>query len=347
MNQRPLVSVIIPAFNAEVVLADTLASARQQTYSNIEVIVVDDGSTDGTVEVARRFAEMDKRFRWFQQANAGSAVARNKAIKQSSGELIAFLDADDIWLPGKVHAQLELLRSDPRANLIFSNCWIWDGKRDYGLRHSTRRKFPEGDVTAKLIGWDLFATSSVVIRRDLLDRVGIFDPELKNAQDWDLWLRIAETGLWARGVWEPQMRYRIWPGNVSANKVRANTYFVRLFEKAVARPQPPVRLRQYQRALQQARAHLELAKAQACIDESPDAVAPTVLNAWRQYPIQLKWLFRYVGLVWPAALGGRWTSEAVRRHLKKWRQGIRPEVASETAKSADSPANQDAKTELH
>ena len=323
MNQRPIVSVIVPAFNVEPVLSETLASAQNQTCRELEVIVVDDGSTDSSLAIAQRFAASDPRFKALSQSNAGSAAARNTGLRAACGEWIAFLDADDVWLPGKIETQLQLAASDPKANFLFTNYWNWDGQRDLSVYYRDRRKFPEGNVWRELIYWGLFRTSTVMVRRQTLDVVGFLDPELRNVHDWDLWLRIAEAGFWARGVWEPQARYRVWASNVSANRINIARYVVRTLEKAIARPQPAARLRDYRRALSIARAQLELMQAQSLVASSPESVPAAVLRGWRCDPRNVKWLLRYIGLVWPVALGGKWTSAAVRGTLQRWRMGQR------------------------
>ena len=116
-SEPPLVSIVTPVFNCGSVLADTLESARAQTFRDFEVIIVDDGSTDDSAAVARRFCEMDPRFSLVQQSNAGVSAARNTAIPRARGEWIAFLDGDDIWFPEKLAVQMRLSREDPRANL--------------------------------------------------------------------------------------------------------------------------------------------------------------------------------------------------------------------------------------
>jgi GT2 family glycosyltransferase len=324
MNQSPLVSVVVPACNAEGVLAEALQSVRQQTYPGYEVIVVDDGSTDRTDEIALGFCREDSRFKLIRQANAGSAVARNTALKNAAGELITFLDADDLWLPTKLESQIRLWRSDPRANLIFTNYWIWNGQEDRFPRYRNAKKFPEGDVSF-LHRENAFGTSTVMIPRETLEKAGPFDPELRGAQDWDLWLRISETGMRARGVREPQARYRIWSGNITADRVKNATYAVRVMEKAVARNPSAARLRRYRRGLCMARARLELARVHGLMQQSPGEVPQAVLRAWRCYPSDFQWLVGYFGLVWPAALGGNWTARAVRKKLQMtqgWRQPI-------------------------
>ncbi len=325
MNTHPLVSIVIPAFNAEKVLVDALDSVRGQTYTRWEALVVDDGSTDRTAQVAEEYAGADPRIRLLQQANAGSAIARNTALKEARGELIAFLDADDMWFATKLERQVQLVRADPGANFFFTNYWVWNGCNDRSLRYATRGEFPEGDLLEQLYCKNVFGTSTVMVRRETLEHVGFFDPELRHVHDWDLWLRIAEMGGRTRGVWKPQARYRIWPGNVTANRVRNATYAVRVLEKAAARAQTDERVRHSRRGLRIARARLELAGAQSHIVDAPDTVAPAVLRAWRCYPRHTKWLVRYVGLVWPTALGGSWTSRMVIRTIQEWQMGWRLE----------------------
>jgi glycosyltransferase involved in cell wall biosynthesis len=320
MKDEPLVSVIVPAFNAGHCLAESLRSVQAQTYGRLEVLVVDAGSADDTYEVAQDFAAKDARFlALHHDTDPGLPASRNTALSRARGELIAFLDADDIWFPQKTAAQVELLRQDPRANLLFTNYWVWDGVQDLFRRYEDRAKFPEHDVSRRLCYFNLFATSSVLVKRDTLDRVGFFDPEIRAAEDWDLWLRIAETGLWARGLWEPQLRYRLWAGNASKNTVKTTSYVVRLLEKALTRPQPTARWRHYRRSLQIARGNLEFAQARARLATDPGVLTGAAWRAWRRCPWRLKWLLWYAGLIWPSSLGGAVFARQVRQKVcSKW-----------------------------
>jgi len=316
MNDAPLVSVIVPAYNAESVLTDALTSVRSQIFENYEVIVVDDGSTDNTFQIAEKWAEQDSRFKVVRhESNMGLPSARNTAIRHAGGELIAFLDADDVWLPAKIERQVELFRKDAKANIVFTNYWSWDGKCNSEKRYSLFRKFPQGNVSAQLIRANLFGISSVVVKRQTLEVAGLFDPQLLAAEDWDLWLRIAEHGLWARGVWESQLRYRIWAGNMSANKIKIASYVVRVLEKAAGRKQTPERMRQYRRALQIARGNLELAKGRPLIETQPGAVPAAVLRAWLCCPTRLKWLLWYFATLLP---NSPWGKIVCRKIKGKW-----------------------------
>src|ERR1051326_2860273 len=142
MSNPPLVSVIIPAFNAARFLAQTLQSVRDQTHSHFEAIVVDDGSSDETAAIGKRFAAQDARFTLLQQENAGSCAARNVALERARGDWIAYLDAADFWFPQKLERQLGLAAQDAKANLLFTNYYIWDGQSDLGLRYPKGRKIP-------------------------------------------------------------------------------------------------------------------------------------------------------------------------------------------------------------
>ncbi len=315
MNDAPFVSVVVPAYNVEPFLAETLTSIQRQTYREFEAIVVDDGSTDRTGEIARQFADQDTRFTLLRQPNAGTAAACNTALKQARGKWIAFLEADDVWLPGKLAAQLDLPKQEPHANLLFTDYFSWDGQNDLGRRYSNPDKFPDGDVGRALIFFDLFCTSTVMIKRETLNVVGLFDAEVPVGQDWDLWLRIAEHGLWAKGVRQPLARYRVWSGNVSRNIIRMCECNALILEKALARPQNASRRRAYQRSLQIARGNLEFARVRPLIETHPKAVPAAALRAWRGCPARLKWLLWYFATLRPDS---RWAEIVYRKIRGRW-----------------------------
>jgi glycosyltransferase involved in cell wall biosynthesis len=199
----PLVSVIIPAYNAEKFIGRTLQSVLSQTYSNIEVLVVDDGSQDKTVEIVEYMAKIDNRVRLFKQPNQGVAIARNLAIEKSVGEYIAPIDADDIWYEQKLEKQVQcLVNATPSVGLVYAWSALIDendaiiGKYNswyYSNIHSV-----EGEVYKHLLYTNFIGNASVpLIRRVCFDKVGGFNSELKrqNAQgceDWDIYLRLAE-----------------------------------------------------------------------------------------------------------------------------------------------------------
>lgn len=193
----PLVSVIIPAYNAEAFIASTLQSVLAQTYRNLDVIVVDDGSCDRTVEVVQQFVAMDERVRLLQQPNGGVSAARNLAIAHSHGEFVAPVDADDIWYPRHVEQQVRCFQSgDASLGLVYS--WSVDIDETDALLGTFRASEIQGNVFTTLVCHNFLGNASAsMMRRSCLDRVGLYDSGLRAQQaqgceDWDLYLRLAE-----------------------------------------------------------------------------------------------------------------------------------------------------------
>lgn len=197
MYQKDLVSVIMPAYNAAAFIRVAIASALAQTYSNLEVLVVDDGSTDETPQIVAEMAQADGRVRLLQQPNGGVAQARNFAIAQARGEFIAPLDADDIWMPTKIARQVAAMhQGGPRVGLVYT--W-WLGTDEAGEMVEAGAQWDvEGQVLQALLYCNFIGNASVpLFRREALDRVGAYDPQLRarkaqGCEDWDITLRVAE-----------------------------------------------------------------------------------------------------------------------------------------------------------
>jgi glycosyltransferase involved in cell wall biosynthesis len=193
----PLVSVVVPAFNAERFLARTLQSARAQTWRALEIIVVDDGSSDGTPEIVRAQAAVDPRLRLVRQENAGVAAARNRGIAVSGGAFVAPLDADDLWHPEKIERQLRRFQERPQAAVVY--CWSVAVDEDDGvIPQQVSPAEYEGDVLAAAVFQDFIGGASVpLIRRECLQAVGGFDERLRAAgaegcEDRKLYIDLAE-----------------------------------------------------------------------------------------------------------------------------------------------------------
>ena len=319
MSETPLVSIVVPIFNGANVVSETLESIRDQTFKNFEVIVVDDGSTDDGPAIVQRFCEADSRFKLISQANTGLPIAHNNAILQSCGEWIALLDHDDVWFPQKLECQLALSREDPRANFLFTNFYFWDGRRDLRLMYPDDEPLPEGDTIRRLIFSSVYLPSTVMVRRKTLLEVNLFDPEFPIAEDWDMWLRIAEHGIWARGIREPMVRYRRWPGSMTiANQMKSIDYNALVIKKHLHTVQRPDLVPLYRRSLAVAQTNCEMVRARPLVETNPDAVPPFVWRAWRHDP-RLKWLRWYLCLIWPKFLGGNATSRSVHRKIRsRW-----------------------------
>jgi glycosyltransferase involved in cell wall biosynthesis len=318
MSFQPLISVIIPAYNAASFIEETLRSVQAQTYGNLEILVVDDGSSDETWKIIELFSKKDPRIVPIKhEVNAGLAATRNTALKQAQGELIAFLDADDVWLPEKTSRQADLFRLQPHVNLTFTNYYLWDGTKDVGLRYNKPKDFSTDNLHVKIIYACPFAPSSVMVRHDFLRRVGGFDPSFPGVEDWDLWLRMADTGMESKCVREPMFRYRLHPGNMSKNTIKMSEGSVRVLEKNRDASRIPSNLRHYRRSLRIARSNLLLARARQFLETNPDRVSPAIFEAWRANPRQIKWLLRWAGSLWPQVLGGIFIREYAHRKLRE------------------------------
>lgn len=185
---NPLVSVVMPAYNAARTVAAAIESVRAQAIDELELIVVDDGSTDATPTVLAGLSM--PRLQVLRQPNAGPSAARNRAIDAARGRYLAFLDADDVWLPGKLQAQCQALADDARASVAYG--WV-DFVDDRGqFVHRDRRAALDGDVYAPLLQHNFIASgSNILVTRDALARAGGFDEALRGVEDWELNTRLA------------------------------------------------------------------------------------------------------------------------------------------------------------
>jgi glycosyltransferase involved in cell wall biosynthesis len=183
---EPRVSVVLPTFNRGWILEQAVDSVLDQDYANLELIVIDDGSTDGTKRLLSRFGD---RITVIRQANRGVSAARNAGIRASSGELIAMLDSDDTWLPGKVTVQVAFFSTHPDARVCqTAEIWVRNGVR---VNPGKRHRKEAGMIFERSLALCLVSPSAVMMRKSLLDEVGLFDETLPACEDYDLWLRIA------------------------------------------------------------------------------------------------------------------------------------------------------------
>lgn len=218
-----LITVVIPAYNAEATIDETLRSVRAQTYRNIEIIVVDDGSRDRTVEIAETHAQADPRLRVVRQENAGVAAARNTGWRLGKANIFAFVDADDIWSADKTERQLAALRAAPQAGLVYSWYVMIDAASRITLQWDGDEW--EGDVLPRLLVNNFVGNgSSVMVRRQALEDAGGFEPGLRAAgaqgcEDILFYCRVAEHHpfVLARGY---LIGYRYIEGNMSSDLPR-------------------------------------------------------------------------------------------------------------------------------
>lgn len=205
MNESPLVSIIIPSYNAAQYIIQAIESVRHQSYPNVEILVIDDGSIDDTQARLQPYTHL---LRYHYQANQGVSVARNQGIELAQGEFIAFLDADDYFLPHKLTAQVGLFTKQPSLGMVHSG-WRRVDQFGYPLMDVTLwEKVPELNLESWL-RWKPVLPSAMMFRRDWLIRVGGFDPRFPPAEDTDLVLRLALMGCEAAWLPEVTVCYRI------------------------------------------------------------------------------------------------------------------------------------------
>ncbi|HKR13160.1 MAG TPA: glycosyltransferase [Pyrinomonadaceae bacterium] len=193
MTEKPLVSVIIPAFNASEFIGETLDSVFSQTFTDFEAIVINDGSPD-TQELERVLQRFPAKLHYLKQENQGAAVARNAGLLAARGDVVAFLDADDTWRPAFLEKQFALLKQN-NADLVFADALLF-GDSPLAGRTFMQVEPPRGNVTPEnLLSVKVTVlTSTVLARKTPILEVGLFDVSLRRGQDFDLWLRLAKAG---------------------------------------------------------------------------------------------------------------------------------------------------------
>lgn len=210
------VSAIITAYNSEAFIAEAISSVLNQTRPVDEIVVVDDGSTDGTRAAVAQFS--DKGVRYIYQENQGPSAARNRGIRETSGALIAFLDADDMWLENKNQIQVDYLSNHPQVVMVSGLRWDMRGdntRRISGQMPKNSIALRKDIVIHNMVG----NPSMVTLRREALERVGLFDHSIRWGQDWELWIRMVSS-YEVTILPEPVIVYRIHSKNLSKMKRR-------------------------------------------------------------------------------------------------------------------------------
>nr|BAP91646.1 glycosyl transferase family 2 [Phormidium sp. KS] len=227
----PIISVVIPVYNSEKTLKETIESVLNQTFQDFELIIINDGSTDKSLEIISRIK--DERLKVFSYPNAGLSASRNRGIDLAKGEYISFIDADDLWTPDKLESQLKALLENPQAALAYSctDCIDESGKF---LGKGSYLSF-SGDVRANLLLTNFVDSgSNVLIRTEALKKVGKFDESRKSCEDWDMWLRLAINYSFV-AVSKPQILYRMSSSSMSVNFLRMERESIEVIEKACDR----------------------------------------------------------------------------------------------------------------
>jgi glycosyltransferase involved in cell wall biosynthesis len=275
----PAVSVIMPAYNVGAYIGDAIRSALAQTFTDLEIIVVDDGSKDHTADVVREFAATDARVRLVQQTNRGLPGARNTAMRAARGEYFALLDSDDVWEPAFLAEQVAILEAHPHVDIVTGNGWYLGGPNhgQVARPHPDPRPDP---VLASIIGdeWAVFIMS--VFRREVHTRIGAFDESMRSNEDYDFWLRAAIAGCVFLRNDKPLGHYRIRTDSLSASNVRMLRGILQVYTKL--RPEiahRPAEMAILQKQISRFEAELLAAEARLALEIADFEAAQEYLGA--------------------------------------------------------------------
>jgi glycosyltransferase involved in cell wall biosynthesis len=217
------VSVIVPVYNGEAFLREAIQSIQRQDWGAAEIVIVDDGSTDRTGEIATGFGDI---VRYVQQPNLGAAAARNRGIKMAVGSVIAFLDADDLWLEHTLSLQLQVLQANPSLQMVRGH-----------TRRIHRVAVPSGESQWGSFGeaWSALSLGSAIMRKPVFDRVGYLDESLAFNEDVDWFMRAKETGIATMLHGEVVQLYRRHEHNMTNNRVLNRSSFLRTLKNTIER----------------------------------------------------------------------------------------------------------------
>lgn len=224
MEQVPFISVIIPVFNSGHLIKETLDSVLSQVFTNFEIIIVDDGSTDETPIILNALLKIDPRISVYHQINGRQGKARNYGVSMAKANLIAFLDADDIWPPNKLNDQLEVMRKSS-ADLTFTNGYICLNNQMDLRDHlfGVKDEFFDKEKGVKLFhSQNRVPTSTVIVKKKVFDIVGGFPEalDIQNCEDYYLWTNLVNSGFLLQGISKPLLYYRVHPESSTGQEIK-------------------------------------------------------------------------------------------------------------------------------
>ena len=288
-SSPPVVSIVIPAYNAQAYLGDTLESALNQTYRSFEIIVVDDGSTDATAAVAENYRSRGVRV--LLQANAGAAAARNRALLVARGKLVVLLDSDDLWEPDYLETMVQFLDRNPEVSIAFCNSRFFGESKHAGKTYQEVYP-PAPPITfAKLAGQVSHVCLDAILRREVFKRVGMFDERLQAVEDFDLWLRALQAGCRIEPIARVLVHYRRHAASVSADSTVMGSAVLQVLDKWRGRADLAAEEREaIERTYLQTQFHLDLKHA---VDHIRNGEFPLARSALRRAcAYQPKWRYR-------------------------------------------------------
>ncbi len=290
---QPTVSVLIPSYNHARFLPDALQSVFEQTFTDYEIVAVDDGSTDHSVELLRSYGE---RIRLFTQPNRGTYPTLNRCIAESRGRYLAILNSDDRWAPTKLEKQVAILEAQPQVGLVHTDGRFIDAEGNLLWGNPLGFEWPRtpsGNIIEALVRCNKIIASSVLVRRECFERLGGFREDLFGSGDWEMWFRIAlEYDI--AFIDEPLTFYRVHGANASFQHRRVYEDDVRVREETIHANEA----RLWQRANDARAMRLALAHSYACLGTeyallgNRHRARQAYLHSLRLYPLRVKSLLR-------------------------------------------------------
>ena len=261
MPDNQLVTVVIPAYNRVNYIEQTIGSVLDQTYPQIQLIVIDDGSTDGTYEKIQAYGDRLQLLTHPGHLNRGQSASINLGLRQASGKYIAILDSDDYWAPEKLDIQVDFLEKHPDIGLVYTNGYAVNAEGEilYAIYDNNHKEY--NDTDAVLLDCYILLPQNSLVRKSVYDKAGFFEESYRSAQDHDMLIRIAEITKFAY-LQDFLFFYRRHPGSISSTQqaLRWETGF-RILEKAGQRhPYKPTTLRKRKAVL-----HYRIGKVRLCL----------------------------------------------------------------------------------
>jgi len=230
MSNQPLMSIIVPTYNRESFIVEAIQSVLEQTYSNWELIIVDDGSTDNTLETIKDIIT-DDRISYYHQKNQGQSVARNVGINKSTGEYICFLDSDNKWLQNRLEISVKVILNNPQVDIVYGDSISIDIQGHEISRHVMKKY--SGHVTKELIKDNFISMNAAIAKKKCFDEMGAFNEKDRLAEDYELWLRFS-TKYTFMHIPEFMALYRVMEDQLSTDKDKrlyANECIIRKFKE--------------------------------------------------------------------------------------------------------------------
>jgi GT2 family glycosyltransferase len=227
----PLVSVVIPAYQCAQYIAQGVASVFAQSFKNLELIVVNDGSPDTSL-LESELERFRQRIRYLKQPTRGPSAARNAGILEASGKYIAFLDGDDYWRPGHMLKLMTLFQQNSALELAYCDCILLKNENPLARYFDLQAQAAVVDFDSILVEDSAIPTSTVVVSREALLRVGLFDESIRRCEDFDLWLRLAFQGAPMAYHTDAEVVHRMNDAGLSANSLAMKTDRIRVYQKA-------------------------------------------------------------------------------------------------------------------